>query len=328
MQDEARHVAFGRLALRDYYPQLPTRSGASARISSSKAPTTCATGSTRPKCGSGRASDVPEVMKTLDDSEGQVRFRKRLFSRIVPDRARHRPVERARAEGLRRPGRHPVRRHRRAGDARQRRQGGRGFDRRMQDGFGKTGTDHVFPKSTPETRNNRPKRGCPVFMIDTTPHVITSLLAMGMALAFIIADRNSPTSRALALFLMSIGVSIGIGSQIAYPLHYAGHLLLVGRRVRDSRGDGVLLRLRVDPARAPHGAGRGPEDQRVRTRCCASRRGWSCSTCLRVRLSADACREIPRRRVSRGVHGGEAGVLAVRAAADDLARCCRCSPAC
>jgi len=59
-------------------------------------------------------------------------------------------------------------------------------------------------------------------MIDTTPHIITSLLAMGMALAFIIADRSSPTSRALALFLASIGLSIGVGSQIAYPLHYAG----------------------------------------------------------------------------------------------------------
>jgi len=61
-------------------------------------------------------------------------------------------------------------------------------------------------------------------MIDTTPHIITSLLAMGMALAFIVADRNSPTSRALALFLVSIGLSIGIGSQIAYPLHYAGRI--------------------------------------------------------------------------------------------------------
>ena len=59
-------------------------------------------------------------------------------------------------------------------------------------------------------------------MIDTTPHMITSLLAMGMALAFIIADRSSPTSRALALFLVSIGLSIGIGSQIAYPRHYYG----------------------------------------------------------------------------------------------------------
>ena len=45
---------------------------------------------------------------------------------------------------------------------------------------------------------------------------------MGMALAFIIADGNSPTSRALALFLASIGLSIGIGSQIAYPLHFGG----------------------------------------------------------------------------------------------------------
>ncbi|MFY9315145.1 MAG: adenylate/guanylate cyclase domain-containing protein [Burkholderiales bacterium] len=59
-------------------------------------------------------------------------------------------------------------------------------------------------------------------MIDTTPHIITSLLAMGMALAFVIADRSSPTSRALALFLVSIGASIGVGSQIAHPRHYAG----------------------------------------------------------------------------------------------------------
>jgi len=59
-------------------------------------------------------------------------------------------------------------------------------------------------------------------MIDTTPHIITSLLAMGMALAFIIADRSSPTSRALALFLVSLGLAIGVGSQIAYPLHFRG----------------------------------------------------------------------------------------------------------
>src|SRR6188474_2523260 len=59
-------------------------------------------------------------------------------------------------------------------------------------------------------------------LLDTTPHVITSLLAMGMALAFIVADRSSPTSRALALFLASVGVAIGVGSQISYPRHYAG----------------------------------------------------------------------------------------------------------
>ncbi len=59
-------------------------------------------------------------------------------------------------------------------------------------------------------------------MIDTTPHIITALLAMGMALAFVIADRSSAPTRALGLFLMSIGVSIGVGSQIAYPRHYYG----------------------------------------------------------------------------------------------------------
>ena len=61
-------------------------------------------------------------------------------------------------------------------------------------------------------------------MIDTTPHIITTLLAMGMALAFIIADRSSPTSRALALFLASVGLSIGVGTQIAYPMHYRGEI--------------------------------------------------------------------------------------------------------
>jgi len=59
-------------------------------------------------------------------------------------------------------------------------------------------------------------------LIDTTPQIITSLLAMGMALAFVIADRNSPTSRALGLFLTSVGISIGVGALIAYPRHYYG----------------------------------------------------------------------------------------------------------
>ena len=53
---------------------------------------------------------------------------------------------------------------------------------------------------------------------DTTPQVIVSLLALGMALAFILADRHSPTSRALAWFLWSIGFSIAVGVLLALPL--------------------------------------------------------------------------------------------------------------
>jgi class 3 adenylate cyclase len=59
-------------------------------------------------------------------------------------------------------------------------------------------------------------------VIDTTPQILTALLALGMALAFVYADRSSPPTRALGLFLASAGVSIGVTSQIAYPLHYQG----------------------------------------------------------------------------------------------------------
>jgi adenylate cyclase len=52
---------------------------------------------------------------------------------------------------------------------------------------------------------------------DTTAPVIVALLALGMALAFIVADRRSPTSRALALFLTSIGIAIGVGALVAAP---------------------------------------------------------------------------------------------------------------
>lgn len=57
--------------------------------------------------------------------------------------------------------------------------------------------------------------------LDTTPHAITALLALGMALAFFVADRHSPTSRALALFLVFVGLSIGVGVLVALPYHAA-----------------------------------------------------------------------------------------------------------
>jgi hypothetical protein len=50
--------------------------------------------------------------------------------------------------------------------------------------------------------------------MDTTPQIIAALLALGIALAFIVADRQAPTSRALSIFLASIGISIALYSQV------------------------------------------------------------------------------------------------------------------
>lgn len=52
--------------------------------------------------------------------------------------------------------------------------------------------------------------------LDTTPHVIVSLLALGMGLAFIVADRRSPSSRMLALMLGMIGISISTNVLIVF----------------------------------------------------------------------------------------------------------------
>ena len=42
------------------------------------------------------------------------------------------------------------------------------------------------------------------------PHTLVSLYSLGMALAFLLADRDSPTSRALAIGLAFIGISIAL----------------------------------------------------------------------------------------------------------------------
>jgi len=53
---------------------------------------------------------------------------------------------------------------------------------------------------------------------DTTAPVIVSLLAVGMALSFILADRHSPTSQAQALFLAFIGISIAADVLVVLPM--------------------------------------------------------------------------------------------------------------
>ncbi len=51
-----------------------------------------------------------------------------------------------------------------------------------------------------------------------TPQIIVSLLALGMALSFIVADRASPISRTLSAFLACIGISIAVNTLIGVPL--------------------------------------------------------------------------------------------------------------
>lgn len=56
---------------------------------------------------------------------------------------------------------------------------------------------------------------------DTTAPVIVALLAVGMSLSFILADRHSHTSRAQALFLAFVGVSIAVDVLLVLPLRRA-----------------------------------------------------------------------------------------------------------
>lgn len=58
--------------------------------------------------------------------------------------------------------------------------------------------------------------------MDTTSQVIASLLALGIALAFIVADRQTSTSRALSIFLASIGITIASYAQIELRFLEAG----------------------------------------------------------------------------------------------------------
>ena len=58
--------------------------------------------------------------------------------------------------------------------------------------------------------------------MNTAPQIIAALLALGMAIAFSLADRDSSTSRAMSLFLASVGVSIAVTSQIELPLRDSG----------------------------------------------------------------------------------------------------------
>ncbi len=67
-------------------------------------------------------------------------------------------------------------------------------------------------------------------MQDLTPQILVSLVALGMALAFISADRDSPTSRAMAIFLATMGIAIELNIVIAIgyaiPVEWTGWFAL------------------------------------------------------------------------------------------------------
>ena len=84
MQDEARHVAFGRLALRDYYPELTEAERREREEFVIEGSYHLRDRFNSPEIWERIGIDTREALETLDASEGQIRFRKRLFSRIVP----------------------------------------------------------------------------------------------------------------------------------------------------------------------------------------------------------------------------------------------------
>lgn len=65
-------------------------------------------------------------------------------------------------------------------------------------------------------------------MIDTTPHIFVSLIALGMALAFLSADRQSKSSQALAASFALIGISIWLNAVLVpdtvHPPAWSGWL--------------------------------------------------------------------------------------------------------
>jgi hypothetical protein len=84
MQDEARHVAFGRIALRDYYPQLSAAERREREEFVIEGSYFLRDRLNSEEMWAAIGIDPRDAMAAHFASEGQVRFRKRLFSRIVP----------------------------------------------------------------------------------------------------------------------------------------------------------------------------------------------------------------------------------------------------
>ena len=84
MQDEARHVAFGRLALRDYYPQLTIREREDREEFCVQACYLMRDRFLAEEVWANLGFDVDECLTFVRNSESQKMFRSLLFTRIVP----------------------------------------------------------------------------------------------------------------------------------------------------------------------------------------------------------------------------------------------------
>ena len=84
MQDEARHVAFGRLALRDYYPQLSDAERAEREEFVVEACYHMRDRFNQKELWENLGLPVKDAIEAAMSSESMQLFRKRLFSRIVP----------------------------------------------------------------------------------------------------------------------------------------------------------------------------------------------------------------------------------------------------
>ena len=84
MQDESRHVAFGRLALRDYYPQLTDAERDEREEFVVEACYHMRDRFNQPEVWENLGLPVKECIEAVENSEYMRLFRTRLFSRIVP----------------------------------------------------------------------------------------------------------------------------------------------------------------------------------------------------------------------------------------------------
>ncbi|HJU20503.1 MAG TPA: diiron oxygenase [Stellaceae bacterium] len=84
MQDEARHVAFGRIALRDYYPQLSQAERAEREEFVVDACWHMRDRFNQLEVWQRLGLPAAECLRLVEDSEAMWVFRSRIFSRIVP----------------------------------------------------------------------------------------------------------------------------------------------------------------------------------------------------------------------------------------------------